>query len=953
MAPPPKPDPDDAARTASSRSGTSVDEMMPLHIARFDPFDPVKESWESYFDRWDVWCRCSRIVSDADKSLHLCNNLGAKVFGELRLRTAPTRPADVDYKVLTDMLRERYGSTHSEIREHQVFRTVRQGAGQSIREYSAALRNQAGKCSFTDVDVQLRDQFIMGLARDELRQRILAEPHTTTKPLTYDRVLTLALNQEVATKAQAPATSASIQFVGDKNKFSKPKPMWKTNKPTGASSSSETCSRCGGRHPSKDCRRVSPTDECRKCGKRGHFAQVCRQGQQQAQLPQRQHQLQKRARANYLDDQASTNILFHNTHEQARDRGWMENVRVEGKVVTMLIDTGATHTVISEKTWRKHLQTPLVPSTRIVRAYGGRTVAIKGECDVTVKTKKFEGRLRALITPGDNVNLMGRDWLERLMPELADKWMRRNSTTSLNTIDTPAKAIDVLQKTYPSVFQPGLGHYEYDIEYRATDKHGNVDALSRLPIGDDPILENNPQLEGQVCAIIEQEQLDQLPIDAKQIAQETTKDSELLEVLEFVKTGWPEHLRDQGGEIPTYFRRRHELTSRHGCLMWGLRVVIPKKFRRALLEQLHEQHLGMARMKSMARMLFFWPGLDQDIEDLARRCDVCAAAGPEIQKVPLRQWESSTTPWQRLHIDFAGPFQNAMWLIVVDSYSCWPEVVRMSTTTTSDTIDALKKVFATHGLPLAIVSDNGPQFVSDEFERYCAYAGIRHIRTAPYHPQSNGLAERFVRTFKEGVRKMMSTDSGLSLTNAVGQFLLAYRITPHTTTGVPPSERLMGRQLRTRWDLLRPTLPTSGKEEMQRERQRTQFNKQAKDRPRFDVGTLVFARNLRPGERWLPGVVKKSIGRCMYEVQMSDAVWRRHANQLKQRYDVRVPSESQSTEQHEQNDQALASSMRSPKRLVAAQPEQVRQGRFQTPPEEPMLSRRGQRDRRPPPRFSP
>jgi hypothetical protein len=127
-----------------------------------------------------------RLVSDADKSLHLCNNLGAKVFGELRLRTAPTRSADVDYKVLTDMLRERYGSTHSEIREHQVFQTVRQGAGQSIREYSAALRNQAGKCSFADVDVQLRDQFTMGLARDELRQKILAEPHTTARPLTYD-----------------------------------------------------------------------------------------------------------------------------------------------------------------------------------------------------------------------------------------------------------------------------------------------------------------------------------------------------------------------------------------------------------------------------------------------------------------------------------------------------------------------------------------------------------------------------------------------------------------------------------------------------------------------------------------------------------------------------------------------------------------------------------------------
>jgi predicted aspartyl protease len=248
-------------------------------------------------------------------------------------------------------------------------------------------------------------------------------------------VLTLALNQELSTKAQASSTGASVQFVGDKSKSNKSKPMRKNTKPSSASSSNETCSRCGGRHPSKDCRRVSATDECRKCGKRGHFAQVCRQDHQQQQQPQQQ-QFQKRPRANYMDDQTSMNILFHNTHEQARDRGWMVNVRVEGTVVPMLIDTGATDTVISEKTWRDQLQTPLVQSTRVVRAYGGRPVAVKGECDVAVKTKKFEGLLRALITPGGNVNLMGRDWIEKLMPELAINWIK-TSAASLNTIDTP------------------------------------------------------------------------------------------------------------------------------------------------------------------------------------------------------------------------------------------------------------------------------------------------------------------------------------------------------------------------------------------------------------------------------------------------------------------------------------------------------------------------------------
>ena len=111
-----------------------------------------------------------------------------------------------------------------------------------------------------------------------------------------------------------------------------------------------------------------------------------------------------------------------------------------------------------------------------------------------------------------------------------------------------------------------------------------------------------------------------------------------------------------------------------------------------------------------------------------------------------------------------------------------------------------REIFAIHELPETIVSDNGPNFTSAEFEDFLAKNGIKHTKVSPYHPASNGEAERAVRVFKEGVEKM----EGESMQAKLSRFLLKYHTTPHTTTGVPPAQLLMKRKLRTRLDLLLP-----------------------------------------------------------------------------------------------------------------------------------------------------
>ena len=126
----------------------------------------------------------------------------------------------------------------------------------------------------------------------------------------------------------------------------------------------------------------------------------------------------------------------------------------------------------------------------------------------------------------------------------------------------------------------------------------------------------------------------------------------------------------------------------------------------------------------------------------------------------------------------------------------------MSSTTADSTISILRRVFAAYGLPEQLVSDNGPQFVAQEFAEFVRANGVRHIRTAPYHPSSNGAVERLVQTFKQSMKA--GDHGGLSLQHQLQNLLMTHRSTPHATTGQSPASLFLGRPIRTRFDLLRP-----------------------------------------------------------------------------------------------------------------------------------------------------
>ena len=210
-------------------------------------------------------------------------------------------------------------------------------------------------------------------------------------------------------------------------------------------------------------------------------------------------------------------------------------------------------------------------------------------------------------------------------------------------------------------------------------------------------------------------------------------------------------------------------------------------------------------------------------------------------------WIWPTRPWQRLHVDFAGPFNGGMFLIVVDANSKWMEVGQMSSTSASATIRALRGLFATHGLPEDIVADNGPQFVAEKMKEFLTANGVRLCLSSPYHPASNGKAERAVRTFKEAMRVTKNEPS--TQTEKLARFRLSYRATPHTATGCPPAEILMGRRLRTRLELLQPDLSARMEQKSRRIDPMV--------RRGFEVDEHVMVKDYRNrGFAWTKGVVQ-------------------------------------------------------------------------------------------------
>lgn len=233
--------------------------------------------------------------------------------------------------------------------------------------------------------------------------------------------------------------------------------------------------------------------------------------------------------------------------------------------------------------------------------------------------------------------------------------------------------------------------YQFEIQYRRTAEHSNADALSRLPCGPDP--EFDKQEDCHQMEILDS------PIDVGVLLEHYKDDHTLKRVKTFISNGWPNHLNQDDMGLMPYFRRRYALVIANDLIYFQTdanRVVIPASLHPSVLNLLHEGHWGIVRMKQLARQHCWWPNIDDNIETLAAKCDICQIAGSSPNR-QYQEWPKAERPWQRVHIDFAGPIFNSIWLVVVDAFSQFPFVVQLAKTTTGDTISALSTIFFARG----------------------------------------------------------------------------------------------------------------------------------------------------------------------------------------------------------------------------------------------------------------
>ena len=405
-----------------------------------------------------------------------------------------------------------------------------------------------------------------------------------------------------------------------------------------------------------------------------------------------------------------------------------------------------------------------------------------------------------------------------------------------------------------------LSAYSYRIVYRKGSLHSNADACSRLPVE----LAKTLKTPAPADVVLLMQAIDDSPVTVHHFQREIEADPQLVKVSRYIQSGWPKTVEEN---LRPFLLCRAELSVEEGVILRANRVFVPQKFRKYVLDELHAGHQRMCALKAMARQSVWWPGIDKEIEMLVRACTTCQVEAPEPSP-QLAPWPYTRVPWSRVHIDHAGPFENRMILLVVDAATKWVEAIVVSSTNSAATIAALRSVFSRFGLPRTLVSDNGTSFTSQEFTDFVKKCGIIHVRTAPYHPQSNGQAERGVRTMKDSLRKIQ----GGKFQERLDHFLFHYRKTPTATTGLSPAAAMFGRPIRSRLDLLRPDVvfPPIGS-------------------TKYQPLDSVWCRNHGQGPKWVPGEISSSLGKVMSKVVTPSGTVVRHQDQLRHREDVPDP----------------------------------------------------------------
>ena len=242
---------------------------------------------------------------------------------------------------------------------------------------------------------------------------------------------------------------------------------------------------------------------------------------------------------------------------------------------------------------------------------------------------------------------------------------------------------------------------------------------------------------------------------------------------------------------------RHELYRVEDLIFRLNRIIIPNSLQRKVIKATHSLgHLGMAKTKQMLREKYWFPLMNSMVEQILGQCYECQVTTKDHKQQPIKMTTIPEKPWDIVAVDFGGPYPDGHYnLVAVDKRTRYPEVRTTYSTAFKPTKEKLKEMFATHGTPRQLESDNGPPFNSKEFAEFAEQEGFHHHRVTPEHARANGEAESFMKLMNRSEQI-----SHLQGKKTIQDMLTGYRSTPHHATNVTPYEALMNRPVRTKLD---------------------------------------------------------------------------------------------------------------------------------------------------------
>jgi predicted Fe-S protein YdhL (DUF1289 family) len=429
-----------------------------------------------------------------------------------------------------------------------------------------------------------------------------------------------------------------------------------------------------------------------------------------------------------------------------------------------------------------------------------------------------------------------------------------------------------------------LQKYDYELSYQPGAQMYIADTLSRAYIEGG----KNSDADFEVISIMN---CSSIPADKlTNIREATREDPVMKELTQMLVCGWPENKREVPQQLRIFYKDRYQFAMEQGLILKGDRLLIPRGLRKELIKEIHVAHSGVNGCIRRARELFYWPGMTSEIRDHVTQCELCRRHDRIQSKEPMILRELPSRPWQMIAVDLFA-HAGKQYLVMVDYYSDYFEIEQLATVSAAAIINRMRSQFSRHGIPELLFSDNGPQFTSEEFQRFGQKWGFEHRTSSPYYSQSNGKAESAVKVAKHIMKLARESGEDPYL------MLLEQRNIPTAVVGYSPAQRMFSRRTRTKVPSVssalqpKPLDSTSVATRLQerREAQKRYYDRGAHQLPELKEGEKVWVQCVPENPKlWVKGEIKKNCGFHSYEVEVDGVLRRRNRRHLRKAHGTKA-----------------------------------------------------------------